>query len=71
MGYETVLLPEFSPDGTIISAKEQFHNSYAFGAMPILIFSPVQIIITHPRLFSPNCRQFITFDHKINSILVY
>ena len=40
MSYETVLLPNFSPDGTIILAKEQFHNSYVFWAMPILIFSP-------------------------------
>ena len=31
-----------------ILAKEQFHNSYTFWAMPILIFSPVQIIMTHP-----------------------
>jgi hypothetical protein len=48
MSYETVLLPKFSPDGTIILAKEQLHNSYTFLAMPILIFSPVQIIMTHP-----------------------
>ena len=40
MSYETVLLPNFSPDGTIILAKEQFYNSYNFWAMPILIFSP-------------------------------
>ena len=33
---------------TIILAKQQFHNSYTFLAMPILIFSPVQIIMTHP-----------------------
>ena len=48
MSYETVLLPKFSPDGTIILANEQFHNSYTFWAMPILISSPVQIIMTHP-----------------------
>ena len=30
MSYETVLLPKFSPDGTIILAKEQLHNSYTF-----------------------------------------
>ena len=48
MSYETVLLPKFFPDGTIILAKEQFHNSYTFWAIPILIFSPVQIIMTHP-----------------------
>ena len=28
MSYETVLLPKFSPDGTIILAKEQLHNLY-------------------------------------------
>ena len=48
MSYDTVVLPKFSPHGTIISAKEQFHNSYTFWAMRILIFSPVQIIISHP-----------------------
>ena len=48
MSFETFLLPKFFPDGTIILAKEQFHNSYTFCAMPILIFSPVQIIMTHP-----------------------
>ena len=31
-----------------ILAKEQFHNSYTFWAMPILIFGPVQIIMSHP-----------------------
>ena len=46
--YETVLLPKFSPGGTIILAKEKFHNSYTFWALPILIFSPVQIIMTQP-----------------------
>ena len=40
MSYEPVLLPKFSPDGTIILAKEQVHNSYTFWAMSILIFSP-------------------------------
>jgi len=40
MSYEPVLLPKFSPDGTIILAKEQVHNSYTFCAMSILIFSP-------------------------------
>ena len=40
MSYETLLLPNFSPDGKIILAKEQFHNSNTFWAMPILIFSP-------------------------------
>ena len=45
MSYETVLLSKVSPDGTIILAKEQFHT---FWAMPILIFSPVQMIMTHP-----------------------
>ena len=53
MSYETVLLPKFSPDETIILAKEQFHNSYTFWAMPILIFSRVQIIITHPLFYRP------------------
>ena len=48
MSYEPVLLPKFSPDGTILLAKEQVHNSYTFWAMPFLIFSPVQIIISHP-----------------------
>ena len=48
MSYETVLIPKLIPDGTIVSAKGQFHNSYTFWAMPILIFSPVQIIISHP-----------------------
>ena len=28
MSFETVLLPKFSPGGTIDLAKEQFHNSY-------------------------------------------
>ena len=28
--------------------KISFHNSYTFWGMPILIFSPVQIIMTHP-----------------------
>ena len=40
MSYEPVLLPKFSPDGTMILAKEQVHNLYTFWAMSILIFSP-------------------------------
>ena len=40
MGYETVLLPKWFPHQGRILAKEQFHNSYTFWAMPILIFSP-------------------------------
>ena len=51
MSYETVLLPKYSPDGTIILAKEQFHNSYNFWAMPILIFSPVYLLMRHPLIF--------------------
>ena len=35
-----LFLPKFSPDGTIILAKEQVHNSYTFWALSILIFSP-------------------------------
>ena len=52
MSYETVLLQKFSPDGTIILVKGQSHNSYTFLAMAILIFSPVQIIMTHPLLYT-------------------
>ena len=48
MSYETVLLLKFSPDGAIILAKEGFHNLYTFWTIPILIFSPVQIIMRHP-----------------------
>ena len=32
----------------IILAKEQLDHSYTFWTMPILIFSPVQIIMGHP-----------------------
>ena len=48
MSYETVLLPKWLSHQGRILAKEQFHNSYTIWAMPILIFSPVQIIMTHP-----------------------
>ena len=48
MSYETVLLPKWLSHQGRILAKEQFHNSYTFWARPILIFSPVQIIISHP-----------------------
>ena len=48
MSNETDLLPKWSPDWTIILAKDQFHHSYTFWTMPILIFSPVQIIMGHP-----------------------
>ena len=48
MSYETVLLPKWLSHQGRILVKEQFHNSYTFWAMPILIFSPVQIIMRHP-----------------------
>jgi hypothetical protein len=32
----------------IISAKGQLDHSYTFLTIPILIFSPVQIIMRHP-----------------------
>ena len=47
MSYETVFLPKFSPDGTIILAKYQFGHLYTFWTVPILILSPVQIIMRH------------------------
>ena len=47
MSYETVLSPKFSTNGTIILAKEQFHNLYTFLAMPILIFSLVYLFMRH------------------------
>ena len=48
MSYEPTLLPKLSSHQVRILAKEQVQNSHTFWAMPILIFSPVQIIITHP-----------------------
>ena len=42
-----ILIEGESHQGRIL-AKEQFHNPYTFWAMPILIFSPVQIIMSHP-----------------------
>ena len=73
MSYETGLLPKFSPDGTIILAKYQFGHSYTFWTKPILIFSPVQIIMRHPLstptqlhfesrhiILNPNYRQIFT-----------
>ena len=48
MTYETVLLPKWLSHQRRILAEEQFRNSYTFSAMPILIFSPVQMIMTHP-----------------------
>ena len=48
MSDETDLLPKWLSNQGIILAKDQFHHSYTFWAMPILIFSPVQIIMGHP-----------------------
>ena len=48
MSYETVLLPKQLSHQGIILAKEQFHNSYTFWAMPILIFGPVYFFLGHP-----------------------
>ena len=51
MSYETVLLPKWLSHQGIILAKEQFHNSYTFWAMPILIFGPVYLFMRHPLYF--------------------
>ena len=48
MSDEAVLLPKCSPNGTIILAKYQFGHSYSFWTMPILIFSPVYLVLRHP-----------------------
>ena len=49
MIYETVLLPKWLSHQGRILAKEQFHSSYTFWAMPILIFGPVYLFMRHPR----------------------
>ena len=46
-----------------ILAKEQFHNSYTFWTMPILISSPVQIIMTHPLIWERGFWDNSIFSH--------
>ena len=48
MSDQAVILPKWSPYVSIILAKGQVDHSYTFWTMPILIFSPVQIIMRHP-----------------------
>ena len=60
MSYETVLLPKWLSYQGRILAKEQFHNSYTFWAMSILIFSPVQIIMRHSILGTRIGKQVLT-----------
>ena len=42
------ILPKWFANWGIIWAKGQLDHSYTFWTMPILIFSPVQIIMRHP-----------------------
>ena len=42
------VLPKWFSNWGIILAKEQLDHIYTFWAMPIMIFSPVQIIMGHP-----------------------
>ena len=65
MSYETVLLPKWLSHQGRILAKEQFYNSYTFWAIPILIFSPVQIIMTHPLYFIVIIFLFIFLHFKV------
>ena len=46
----TGILPKWLSHQGSILAKEQLHHLYIFWAMPILIFSSVQIIMRHPIL---------------------
>ena len=48
MSDKAVLLPNWSLDWRIILAKYQLGHQYTFWTLPILIFSPVQIIMRHP-----------------------
>ena len=52
---QTVILPKWSPNWRIILAKYQLGHSYTFWTMPILIFSPVQIIMRHPLDYLGTC----------------
>ena len=48
MSDQTGILPKWLSHQASILPKEQLRHSYTFWAMPILIFSPVQMIMTHP-----------------------
>ena len=50
MSDQAGILPKWFSSQGIILAKGQLNHSYTFWTMPILMFSPVQIIITHPLL---------------------
>ena len=52
---QAILSPKWSPDRRINLAKYQLGHSYTFWTMPILIFSPVQIIMRHPLAYSCYC----------------
>ena len=71
MSYETVLLPNWSSHQGRNLAKKQFHNSYTFWAMPILIFSRVQIIMTHPLCTFLFSESRIHKDLFLSFIIVY
>ena len=54
---QAVLLPKWFPNLRIILSKYQLGHSFTFWTMPILMFSPVQIIMGH-RLCSLRKRDF-------------
>ena len=61
MSDQAGILPKWFSDGGIILEKEQLDHSYNFWTMPILIFSPVQIIMGHPLPIYNLTRKIRTF----------
>ena len=74
MSDQAGILPKWFSNWGIILAKGQFDHSNNFWTMPILIFSPVQIIMGHPLQIVTTCSKDMrvgsdTFcDHFIEKI---
>ena len=67
MSDQAGILPKWFFIRGIILAKGQFDQTYIFWNMPILIFSPVQIIMGHP-LIPDFYEDFIAFEISLLNI---
>ena len=63
MSDQAGILPKWFSSQGIILAKGQLNHSYTFWTMPILMFSPVQIIMRHPL-----CQRYADFPLYSNKI---
>ena len=59
MSDQVGILPKWLSNWGITLTKGQLDNSYTFWTMPILLFSPVQIIMRHPLLVVHVIQQLI------------